>query len=190
MSAQKPEPRTQKRLPGDLSLQTRIQRMLRVNHAGEYGARRIYAGQLAILSGSPVAPILRHMDEQEKRHLAYFEAALSKRQIRPTLLFPIWHVAGFALGAATALLGTRAAMACTIAIEETIDTHYANQARQLCDDDDEVALRADLLKFRAEELEHRDMALAQGGEQIPAFLVLRAVIKAGSRAAIWLSERF
>src|SRR5438128_328332 len=119
------------RLPGDLEPDALIHRIIRVDHAGEYGAKRIYEGQLAVLGRSAAAPALRHMAEQEQTHLAAFETLMVERRVRPTLLQPVWHLAGFALGAATALLGERAAMACTIAVEEVIDAHYQSQTASL-----------------------------------------------------------
>ena len=174
-------------LPGDPSAREELERILRVDHAGEYGATRIYAGQLAVLGASRVGPAIRHMAAQEDRHLATFERLLPERQVRPTALAPLWHVAGFALGAATALLGERAAMACTVAVEEVIDEHYAAQAAAL--GDREPALKAVIEEFRREELEHRDEGLAHGATEAPAYELLSATIKAGSRLAIWLSTR-
>src|SRR5262249_905282 len=134
-------------LPGDLEPRERVARILRVDHAGEYGAKRIYDGQLAVLgkSGAEGAAI-RHMSEQESRHLRKFEQMIAERRVRPTALMPLWHVAGFALGAATALLGPRAAMACTVAVEEVIDEHYRRQAEQL--GPDEADLKQEILAFR------------------------------------------
>ena len=175
------------RLPGDLEPQALIDRYLRVNHAGEYGARRIYEGQLAVLRRTQSSTAIAHMYEQELRHLKHFEDLMVARRARPTALQPLWHVAGFALGAATALMGERAAMACTVAVEEVIDEHYANQAEQL--GGDEAELKATIEEFRQEELEHRDTGLAHGAEQAPGYEVLSAAIKSGSRLAIWLSER-
>ena len=175
------------RLPGDPEPGALIERMIRVDHAGEYGARRIYEGQLAVLKRSPGAATIRRMHEQELRHLQHFEALMVARRARPTALQPLWHVAGFALGAATALMGERAAMACTVAVEEVIDEHYARQAEQL--GEAEQDLKDKIEEFRAEELEHRDLGLAKGAEQAPAYPALSAAIKAGSRLAIWLSER-
>ena len=176
------------RLPGDLPPRRVVERMIRVDHAGEYGAIRIYEGQLAVLGrSSPRATVIRHMAGQERSHLAAFERLIVERRVRPTLLTPVWHVAGFALGAATALLGERAAMACTVAVEEAIDEHYAGQARRL--GDDEAPLRDTIERFRLEELEHRDTGLAHEAEQAPAYPLLSAAIKAGCRAAIWLSTR-
>jgi 3-demethoxyubiquinol 3-hydroxylase len=142
-------------LPGDLSADEAVRRMIRVDHAGEYGAVRIYAGQLAASRNSRNADLLRHMRDQEQAHLDAFKAMIVDRHIRPTALLPLWHVAGFALGAATAALGERAAMACTVAVEETIDAHYTAQIDRLADS----PLRATIEKFRSEELEHRDIAL-------------------------------
>jgi ubiquinone biosynthesis monooxygenase Coq7 len=174
-------------LPGDPSREELVRRMMRVNHAGEYGAKRIYDGQLAVLKRSPVAPVIRRMAEQERRHLEAFEKLLPERRVRPTALHPLWHAAGYALGAATALMGERAAMACTVAVEEVIDEHYARQAARLGAEEPE--LKALVEEFRRDELEHRDTGLAHGEEQAGGYPVLTAGIKAASRLAIWLSER-
>jgi ubiquinone biosynthesis monooxygenase Coq7 len=175
------------RLPGDPEPAELIARMLRVDHAGEYGARRIYEGQLSVLGRTRSAPTLRHMHEQELRHLAAFETLLVERRVRPTALQPVWHLAGFALGAATALMGEKAAMACTVAVEEVIDEHYAGQIARL--GDDEAGLRDKLEDFRADEIAHRDTGLAHGAEETPGYEILSGAIKTGSRLAIWLSER-
>ena len=174
-------------LPGDPTPRRRVERMIRVDHAGEYGAARIYAGQLAVLGRSNKAAVLRRMQQQEQQHLAVFSNLIAERRVRPTVLLPLWNLAGFALGAATAALGERTAMACTVAVEEAIDAHYARQAAAL--DDDEAELRRTIENFRAEELEHRDIALAHEAERAPGYRLLSAVIKAGCRAAIALSER-
>jgi len=175
-------------LPGDLGPEARLARMLRVDHAGEYGARRIYEGQLAVLGKSPSAATIRHMHAQEAEHLRTFEELLVRHRVRPTLLQPVWHVAGFALGAATALLGEKAAMACTVAVEEVIDAHYAGQSAEL--GDEQAALKNTIENFRQDELEHRDIGLKHGAEETPGYEVLSGAVKAGSRLAIWLSERF
>ena len=175
------------RLPGDPPADEQVRRMVRVDHAGEYGARRIYAGQLAVLGKGPSGPAIRHMAAQEERHLAAFERQLVGRRVRPTVLVPFWHVAGYALGAATALLGEKAAMACTAAVEEVIDDHYRRQAEAL--GDHEPVLKGQIEEFRAEEAEHRDLALAAGAEQAPAYPLLSAAIKAASRLAIKVAER-
>jgi ubiquinone biosynthesis monooxygenase Coq7 len=174
-------------LPGDLPADKLLERIVRVDHAGEYGAVRIYEGQLAVLGDSDKADAIRHMADQEREHLEKFNRLIGERRVRPTALMPVWHAAGFALGAATALMGERAAMACTVAVEEAIDEHYAAQAAML--GDDEAELRDTIEKFRADELEHRDTALAHEAEEAPGYEVLSAVIKKGSRLAIWLSER-
>ena len=174
-------------LPGDHDPESETARMLRVDHAGEYGAVRIYDGQRAVLGRGRARDEIRRMSEQEKRHLAAFDRLLAERRVRPTLLHPLWHVAGFALGAATALLGERAAMACTVAVEEVIDEHYAGQAERLGAAD--PALTETITEFRADEIAHRDVAVAMGAEETLGYDVLSAVIKTGSRLAIWLSER-
>jgi len=161
--------------------------MVRVDHAGEYGAKRIYQGQIAVLGRGPKGDILRHMQAQEQHHLDTFAALIARRRVRPTALLPLWHVAGFMLGAATAALGERAAMACTVAVEEAIDAHYARQSAAL--GEDEAALRDTIETFRAEELEHRDTGLAHGAEQAPGYRLLSRAIKAGCRIAIAASER-
>lgn len=175
------------RLPGDPTPEERLARVVRVDHAGEYGAKRIYEGQIAVMGKGRHGRMLRHMADQELEHLRYFEGQLNARKVRPTALQPFWHVAGFLLGAGTAVLGERAAMACTVAVEEVIDGHYEAQLKHL--GPEEAELKASILKFQAEEVEHRDIGLANGAEQAPAYPVLSAAIKAGTRAAIWLAER-
>lgn len=174
-------------LPGDLTAAERVERIIRVDHAGEYGAKRIYQGQLAVLGRGEKGEILRHMQAQEQVHLDTFARLIAERRVRPTALLPFWHVAGYALGAVTAAMGERAAMACTVAVEEAIDEHYAAQAAAL--GEDEAPLRDTIEKFRAEELEHRDIGLAHEAEQAPAYRAMSALIKLGCRAAIAISER-
>ncbi|WP_233543131.1 demethoxyubiquinone hydroxylase family protein [Sphingomonas edaphi] len=172
--------------PGDRRPDTAA--MLRVNQAGEYGATRIYAGQLAVLGrGSAAAHQIARMATQEERHLARFNKLMSERRVRPTALQPIWSVAGFALGAATALLSEKAAMACTDAVETEIDKHYSEQLEQLGESDPELA--ADIAEFQAEELEHRETAREHGAQEAVGYPVLSAVIRAGCRVAIELSKR-
>jgi 3-demethoxyubiquinol 3-hydroxylase len=162
--------------------------MLRVNQAGEYGATRIYAGQLAVLRANcPEAKLIARMAAQEERHLNRFDALMAERRVRPTALQPLWNVAGFALGAATALMSEKAALACTDAVETEIDKHYSRQLAELGDDDPELS--ADIEEFRAEELEHRDTARAAGATSAPAYPLLTAAIRAGCRVAIELSKR-
>ena len=162
--------------------------MIRVDQAGEYGATRIYAGQLAVLGpAGPGAKAITHMARQEDRHLAWFDAAAARRGVRPTLLQPFWRHAGFALGAVTAAMGPKAAMACTAAVETEIDRHYSRQLAELGDHDPELS--AAIADFQAEELEHRDHALAAGAQQAPAYPLLSGAIRAGCRIAIALSQR-
>lgn len=181
------------RNPGDTEPRELIERTIRVDQAGEFGAVRIYQGQLAAMrwtgrSNSEAGRKIAAMARAEREHNQVFDRLLVQRRVRPTALQPLWSVAGFALGAATALLGDKAAMACTVAVEETIDEHYAHQAAAL--GDDEAELRGTIEKFRAEEIEHKETALAAGAEQAPAYEALTSAIKAGSRLAIWLSSRF
>jgi ubiquinone biosynthesis monooxygenase Coq7 len=179
---------TGRRLPGDLTPAALVERVIRVDHAGEYGAKRIYEGQLAVLGRKNEGHVIRHMLEQELKHLDAFEKLMVERRARPSMLFPIWHVAGFALGAATALMGPKAAMACTVAVEEVIDEHYRQQMTDLGASEPQITEKIEV--FRAEEVEHRDTGLAHGAEQAPAYEMLSGAIKAGSRLAIWLAERF
>ena len=174
-------------LPGDPTPRETVERMIRVDHAGEYGAARIYAGQLAVLGRGPKGDLLRHMEAQEQHHLETFADLVVKRRVRPTAMLPFWHLAGYALGAATAALGERAAMACTVAVEEAIDEHYSAQSAALGAEEGE--LRDTIERFRAEELEHRDIGLENEAERAPAYRLLSAVIKAGCKVAIRVSER-
>jgi ubiquinone biosynthesis monooxygenase Coq7 len=163
--------------------------MIRVDHAGEYGAVRIYEGQLAVLGAtkSEAVDAIRHMAEQEKRHLTAFDNLINQRRVRPTALEPFWRVTGFALGAATALMGEKAAMACTAAVEKVIDEHYAAQVARLGESDRE--LKETVESFRLEEVQHRDIAMAHGAEEARGYRLLSEGIKAGCRLAIALSEK-
>jgi ubiquinone biosynthesis monooxygenase Coq7 len=163
-------------------------RMLRVDQAGEYGATRIYAGQLAVMGDrAPHAGEIAHMAEQEAAHRQKFDALIAQRGVRPTALQPVWSVAGYALGAATALIGPKAAMACTAAIETEIDRHYTQQLEELGDEDPELA--AMIREFRDDERAHKEAAIAAGAEQAPAYPLLSGAIRLGCRLAIRLSER-
>lgn len=188
-------------LPGDLAGADLRARALRVDHAGELAAVRILEGQLAVLGDAPAAAPVREMAAQERRHLETFERLVARDRVRPTVLVPLWHAVGFALGAASALAGSRAAMACTAAIEEAIETHYARQIAALEADPDadredgedgedggQRRLSAVLRAFRDDEIAHRDAARAHGADAAPA--PLRALVRGGCRAAIRLSERF
>lgn len=167
-----------------------VAEMIRVDHAGEYGAMRIYQGQLAVLGvrakERKATAAIRRMAEQEARHLARFDQLLNERKVRPTALSPLWHAAGYALGAATALLGSRAAMACTAAVEEVIDEHYGRQIDRL---DGDPTMKQSVRQFRADERTHRKEALAHGAADAPGYSVLSGSIKAACRLAIRLSEK-
>lgn len=170
----------------------RLAEMLRVDHAGEYGAVQIYKGQRAVydrLAGKErLAGMLREMEESEHEHLETFDRLLNEQKVRPTIFAPIWEVAGFAMGAGTALMGEKAAMACTSAVEEVIEQHYQDQVDEVGDSDPEMA--ALFSRLRDEETEHKDTAIAEGAEETPGYPVLKGVIQAGCRLAIRLSEKF
>jgi 3-demethoxyubiquinol 3-hydroxylase len=174
-------------LPGDPVPAAEIDAMIRVDHAGEYGAVRIYDGQLAVIGRGRARDEIRRMAGQEERHLAAFDALVRARHVRPTVLQPLWHVAGYALGAATALLGERASMACTVAVEEVIDEHYRVQSEGLGDAD--RALKETIEAFRADELRHREAAIEHGATEALGYELISAIVKTGSRLAIWLSTR-
>ncbi len=180
-----------RKLPGDPQPETaHIDEIIRVNHAGEYGARRIYQGQLAVLGKDPeTRELLEHMAEQEEAHLAYFEEQLSKRNVRPTALQPLWHAAGYALGYVTAKMGRRAAMACTVAVEDVISGHYQEQLNVLSDNKSEKDLKNKIAQFKAEEEEHHDIGLENEAELTKGYKVLSAAIKAGSKAAITIAKK-
>ena len=168
---------------------SRSARMLRVDQAGEYGATRIYAGQLAVMgTRAPHAAEVAAMAAQEAGHRAKFDALIATRGVRPTALQPLWSVAGFALGAATALIGPEAAMACTAAIETEIDQHYTAQLDELADGSD-PELAGMIAEFREDERAHLGAALAAGAERAPAYPLLSGAIRLGCRMAIRLSER-
>ena len=171
---------------------TRLEEMIRVDHAGEHGAVRIYDGQLAVFDKIPgmeeTAELIRHMAAQEEEHLTHFDGLIVEKDIRPTAFGPLWDVAGFTLGAVTALMGKKAAMACTAAVETEIDAHYAAQLDELengADDD----LRATIEKFRADEAAHRDTAMENGAEETAGYEVMSKLIRFGCRVAIRASEK-
>lgn len=178
--------------PAPAAVPDDIAAMIRVDHAGEYGAVRIYQGQLAVLGASPAtersAKLIRHMAAQEDDHLAAFDKLIAERRVRPTALAPVWDAAGFALGAVTALMGEKAAMACTEAVEEVIDEHYAAQQAALSGRDSE--LEDVVARFREDEIVHRDTARAEGAKEAVGYPVLTSIVKAGCRLAIRLSEKF
>ena len=164
-----------------------IERFLRVDHAGERAAQQIYKGQLAVLANHEMADEIRHMMDQEVEHLETFDSLLNERQVRPSLLDPLWGAAGFTLGVVTAAMGPKAAMACTIAVEEVIGEHYQKQADILGEDERE--LQATVERFRDEELEHRDIAIEHDGREARHYSLLRKVIQRGCRTAIKIAEK-
>ncbi len=169
----------------------RLEEMLRVDHAGEYGAVAIYRGQRAVFDRLPhksdIAATIEEMEAGEEEHLKTFDRLLAERQIRPTLLAPIWNVAGFSLGAATALMGEKAAMACTAAVEDVIEKHYGEQAETLSET--EPGLAETIHQFREDELGHKHTAENAGAADAPGYRLLSSVIRAGCRAAIKIAEK-
>lgn len=164
----------------------------RVDHAGEYGAIAIYRGQLAVFQRRPgserIAGQLREMADQEAAHLAAFDGVLAKGRVRPTLLSPFWNAAGFALGAATALIGEKAAHACTEAVETVIGEHYRDQIEEL-EDAGETELADTLVRFRNDEIAHRDLAVEEGAREAPGYHLLSTLIQTGCRIAIRVAEK-
>lgn len=177
--------------PGQGVQAARLSEILRVDHAGELGAVHIYRGQRAVFAAArgreQTAATLAEMEGHEAAHLEAFDKLLTDRGVRPTLLAPVWRVAGFALGAATALMGEKAAHACTEAVETVIEGHYAGQIDELRTREPELA--GDLTRFRDDELAHRDRAIAEGALEAPAYPLLSGLIRAGCRAAIRISEK-
>ncbi|WP_435419178.1 demethoxyubiquinone hydroxylase family protein [Parerythrobacter aurantius] len=167
-----------------------LERMIRVDQAGEFGATRIYEGQLAVMGDrGPHSGEIAGMARQEAEHRKKFDALMAARGVRPTALQPLWSMAGYALGAGTALIGPEAAMACTAAIETEIDRHYSDQLEQLEASGADPELAEMIHAFREDEREHRDAALELGAEKAPAYPLLSGLIRLGCRAAIKLSER-
>ena len=164
-----------------------IDSILRVDHAGETAAAKIYDGQLAVLKNTPVGSTIQHMKDQEQEHLDTFNHLLSKNDTRPTVLLPLWNVMGFGLGVASAIMGEKAAMACTIAVEEVIGEHYANQVEAL--DDEHKELKSKLMKFRDEELEHLETGVDNDGENAPGYPLMKTIVQFGCRTAIKISEK-
>lgn len=168
-----------------------IASMIRVNHAGEYGAKQIYAGQLAVLGKKDpkIRKLLEHMAEQELAHLQYFENEIVKRKIRPSALQPFWHIAGYAVGALTARIGVEAAMACTVAVEHVISGHYGEQLETLKNNRAEKKLYGKIKQFKAEEEEHHDIGIENDAELAPAYRLLSFMIGRGSKLAIEIAKR-
>lgn len=178
--------------PGTRRDAARVGEMIRVDHAGEYGAVAIYEGQRAVFSGiaskARIASQLKSMEAEEQHHLDAFDRLLMDRKVRPTALMPVWKLAGRALGVTTALMGERAAHACTEAVESVIETHYGDQVEELTAMD-ETGLASQFAQFREEEIAHRDLAVHEGAKDAPGYPILSALIRGGCRAAIRLSEK-
>lgn len=177
--------------PGRGATAARLAEILRVDHAGELAAVQIYRGQRAVLGAAPgqsrIAGQMAEMEAQEAVHLARFDSLLTEHRVRPTAMAPLWRLAGFALGAGTALLGEKAAHACTEAVETVIEAHYAAQIEELAEREPDLA--AELATFRDEELAHRDLAIEEGAHLAAGYVLLGAVIRTGCRAAIRISEK-
>jgi len=167
---------------------TILDEIIRVDHAGEYGATRIYDGQIAVFGkDSKIGKTIQHMADQEQEHIEKFNELLIEKRVRPTALLPLWNIAGFALGAGTALMGEKAAMACTVAVEKVIGEHYREQQDLL--EDDEKELKKTIAKFEKDELEHHDIGLEHDAENAPGYKVMTKVIEIGCKAAITISKK-
>ena len=165
-----------------------LEEIIRVDHAGEYGATKIYDGQIAIFGkNSKLGKTIQHMADQEQEHIEKFNELILEHRVRPTALLPLWNVAGFALGASTALMGEKAAMACTVAVEKVIGEHYQEQLNLLGDDHRD--LKKTISKFRDDELEHHDIGIEHDAENAPGYKVMSKVIELGCKAAIAISKK-
>ena len=187
-----PQKKTQHRKTNQKKTKTTNQNILeeiiRVDHAGEYGATRIYDGQIAIFGkNSKIGKTIQHMADQEKEHIEKFNNLILEHQVRPTALLPLWNIVGFTLGAATALMGEKAAMACTVAVEKVISEHYRKQQSLL--EDDHKELKRTILKFEKDELEHHNIGIAHDAEQTPGYSVLSKFIEIGCKTAIAVSKK-
>ena len=165
-----------------------LEEIIRVDHAGEYGATRIYDGQIAVFGkNSKIGKTIQHMADQEQEHIDKFNELILEHRVRPTALLPIWNIAGFALGASTALLGEKAAMACTVAVEKVIGEHYQEQLELL--EDDHKDLKKTISKFRDDELEHHDIGIDHDAESAPGYKIMSKVIELGCKTAIAISKK-
>jgi len=165
-----------------------LEEIIRVDHAGEYGATRIYDGQIAVFGkNSKIGKTIQHMADQEQEHIETFEKLITEHRVRPTALMPLWNIAGFALGVSTALLGERAAMACTVAVEGVIGNHYKKQALLL--KEDQRKLRSTIKRFEKDELEHHDIGIAHDAEKTPGYNILSKAISLGCKTAIAISKK-
>ena len=165
-----------------------LEEIIRVDHAGEYGATRIYEGQIAIFGkDTKIGRTIKHMADQEQEHIEKFQELIISQRVRPTLLLPLWNIAGYALGAGTALMGEKAAMACTVAVEKVIGEHYEEQTGLL--KEDQKKLKQTIKKFAADELEHHDIGIAHDAESTPGYKLLTKVIEIGCKTAIIISKK-
>ncbi len=165
-----------------------LEEIIRVDHAGEYGATRIYDGQIAIFGkDSKIGKTIQHMADQEQEHIEKFNELIIEKRVRPTALLPLWNIAGYALGAGTAMMGEKAAMACTVAVEKVIGEHYREQQNLL--EDDEKELKATIAKFEKDELEHHDIGLEHDAENAPGYKIMTKVIEIGCKTAIAISKK-
>ncbi len=169
----------------------KIEEFIRVDHAGERGAVKIYEGQLLALNtlveDEKLKEIIENMREHEKEHCEFFEKEIKKRNIKPTKLLPLWDLLGVSLGFGSTLLGKKAAMLCTASVEEVIDKHYQNQIDKL--DKNEIELKKKIIKFRKDELHHKDIAYEKGATKKGYYSILDKIIKTGSKIAINISEK-
>tara|TARA_Y100000766_G_scaffold225356_1_gene198097 strand:- start:225 stop:785 length:561 start_codon:yes stop_codon:yes gene_type:complete len=165
-----------------------LEQIIRVDHAGEYGATRIYDGQIAVFGkNSKIGKTIQHMADQEQEHIDKFNELILEHRVRPTALLPVWNIAGFALGASTAFLGEKAAMACTVAVEKVIGEHYQEQLDLL--EDDQKDLKKTISKFRDDELEHHDIGIEHDAESAPGYKIMSKVIEFGCKTAIAISKK-
>jgi len=165
-----------------------LEEIIRVDHAGEYGATKIYDGQIAVFGkNSKLGKTIQHMADQEQEHIDKFNELILENRVRPTALLPLWNVAGYALGASTALMGEKAAMACTVAVEKVIGEHYQEQLELLGDDHKD--LKKTISKFRDDELEHHDIGIEHDAESAPGYKIMSKVIELGCKTAIAISKK-
>ena len=187
-----PQKKTQRRKTSSKKIKTTnrdiLEQVIRVDHAGEYGATRIYDGQIAVFGkNSKIGKTIQHMANQEQEHIEKFKDLILEHRVRPTALLPLWNIAGFTLGAATALMGERAAMACTVAVEKVIGDHYGDQLKLL--KEDQKKLKSTIKKFQKDELEHHDIGIAHDAEQTTGYTVLSKFIEIGCKTAIEVSKK-
>jgi len=165
-----------------------LEEIIRVDHAGEYGATRIYDGQIAVFGkNSKIGKTIQHMADQEQEHIEKFNELIIENRVRPTAFLPLWNIAGFALGAGTALMGEKAAMACTVAVEKVIGEHYRDQQELL--EDDQIELKKTIAKFEKDELEHHDIGLEHDAENAPGYKIMTKIIEIGCKSAIAISKK-